>query len=79
MKPRGFPIVKRHVPNVNAGASPALDPIIVLIEPERGAPASPLPVDHPLAIRFRQSRSKIVDVQSWKDAIQVGGIDLAVA
>ena len=43
------------------------------------APASELPEDHPLARRYRESGIRITDLQSWKDAIRVGGTELAVA
>jgi hypothetical protein len=78
MKAKGFPIVTRHASKPDAAASLDIDAIIVLIEPVMEA-ASPLPADHPLAVRYRASRLKFVDVRSGTGAIQVGGIDLAVA
>ena len=44
-----------------------------------GAPSSPLPESHPLSIRYRQNRLRLVDELSWRQAIQVGGTELAVA
>ena len=41
--------------------------------------SSPLPPDHPLAIRYWRAGSRIYDVRSWKAAIEVGGTELAVA
>jgi hypothetical protein len=79
MKAKGFPIITRHAPKPDAAASLDFDALIVLIEPVMEAAASPLPADHPLAVRFRASRLKFVDARSWTGAFQVGGIDLAVA
>ena len=85
MKVRGFPIITRHAPKGAEVESPKLedsdsnDIIVLTVFQSDDAPTSPLPADHPLAIRYRESRPRIVTVADWKQAIQVGGTELAVA
>ena len=80
MKVRGYPIVTRHAPREVEGASSGDENVIILVAvPAVDGQSSPIPADHPLAIRYREPRPRIVSVADWKQAIQVGGVELAVA
>lgn len=91
MKVRGYPIVNRHSAAGSgerqfAGASGESESAngheslkTNGVEQLPGAPSMPIPADHPLALRFRANGRRIADLQSWKQAIQVGSAEIAVA
>ena len=72
MKSRGYAIV--DVPAVRRGQSEDREQLefaaVADLDALIGAPATPIPVTHPLGMRYWTARSRIYDVNSWKAAIR---------
>jgi hypothetical protein len=91
MKVRGYPVIKRHAlagsgerQFTGSGSERGSEREVGSfntngVERLLGAPSMPIPADHPLALRYRAIRPTIIDVTSWKQAIQVGSAEIAVA
>jgi hypothetical protein len=56
-----------------------IEPVVLVADQVNDGAASPLPPDHPLAIRHLKARSRIHDLRSGQESIQGGSTDLAVA
>jgi hypothetical protein len=72
MKSRGYTNV--DVPAVRRAQADDMEQVgfaaVADLEALTGAPATPIPVTHPLGMRYWTARSRMYDVNSWKAAIR---------